>query len=113
MKTVQLHIRGREYAVGCEEGQEAHLLHLAHALNERMERQFPPQETERAPDTLLFLLSALTLLDEINEYQMINREDAPAALPPKQERALCEMIHSLASSIEVVAATLESRYDAG
>ena len=63
MAQVTLDVNGRPYAVGCEDGQEAHLRELARAFDGHV-RQVAGQLGQLG-DTRLFLMGALLLADEL------------------------------------------------
>ena len=56
-------MNGRPYAVGCEDGQEAHLQELARLFDHQV-RQVS-QDMGQLGDTRLFLMGALLLADEL------------------------------------------------
>lgn len=74
MAQVTIQINGRPYAVGCEDGQEAHLQDLAR-LFDRQVRQVS-EDMGQLGETRLFLMGALLLADELM--------DAKARLPAVQ-----------------------------
>ena len=63
MAQVNVEVNGRPYAVGCEDGQEAHLLDLARMFDHQV-RQVS-QDMGQLGDTRLFLMGALLLADEL------------------------------------------------
>ena len=63
MAQVTVEVNGRPYAVGCEDGQEAHLLELARMFDHQV-RQVG-QDMGQLGDTRLFLMAALLLADEL------------------------------------------------
>jgi cell division protein ZapA len=63
MAQISIDVNGRPYAVGCEDGQERHLLELA-ALFDRQVRQVS-QDMGQLGDTRLFLMGALLLAVEL------------------------------------------------
>ncbi|WP_304187894.1 cell division protein ZapA [Phenylobacterium aquaticum] len=65
MAQLNIDVNGRPYAVGCEDGQEAHLLELAR-LFDRQVRQVS-QDMGQLGDTRLFLMGALLLADELTD----------------------------------------------
>jgi cell division protein ZapA len=65
MAQVTLDVNGRPYAVGCEDGQEQHLIELA-KLFDRQVRQVG-QQLGQLGETRLFLMGALLLADELAE----------------------------------------------
>jgi cell division protein ZapA len=65
MAQVSLNVNGRPYVVGCEDGQEPHVVELA-KLFDRHVRQVG-QEMGQLGETRLFLMGALLLADELAE----------------------------------------------
>ena len=63
MAQISVEVNGRPYAVGCEDGQEAHLLDLARLFDHQV-RQVS-QDMGQLGDTRLFLMGALLLADEL------------------------------------------------
>ena len=65
MAQMTIEVNGRPYTVGCEDGQEPHLLELARMLD-RQVRQVS-QDMGQLGDTRLFLMGALLLADELTD----------------------------------------------
>ena len=63
MAQINVDVNGRPYAVGCEDGQEAHLVELARMFDQQV-RQIS-QDMGQLGDTRLFLMGALLLADEL------------------------------------------------
>ena len=63
MAQISVEVNGRPYAVGCEDGQEQHLLELARLFDHQV-RQVS-QDMGQLGDTRLFLMGALLLADEL------------------------------------------------
>ena len=63
MAQISIDVNGRPYTVGCEDGQENHLIELARMLD-RQVRQVS-QDMGQLGDTRLFLMGALLLADEL------------------------------------------------
>lgn len=78
MAQMSIEINGRPYTVGCEDGQEAHLVELARMFD-RQVRQVS-QDMGQLGDTRLFLMGALLLADELADAKarlaMIQSEHA-------------------------------------
>jgi cell division protein ZapA len=60
---ITVDVNGRPYAVGCEDGQEQHLMELVRMFD-RQVRQVS-QDMGQLGDTRLFLMGALLLADEL------------------------------------------------
>ena len=65
MAQINVEVNGRPYAVGCEDGQEAHLRELARLFDHHV-RQIS-QDMGQLGDTRLFLMGALLLADELHD----------------------------------------------
>ena len=65
MAQLNVDVNGRPYAVGCEDGQEPHLLELARMFDHQV-RQVS-QDMGQLGDTRLFLMGALLLADELHD----------------------------------------------
>lgn len=65
MAQINVDVNGRPYAVGCEDGQEAHLVELARMFDQQV-RQIS-QDMGQLGDTRLFLMGALLLADELHD----------------------------------------------
>ena len=63
MSQINVDVNGRPYAVGCEDGQEAHLQELVRMFDHQV-RQVS-QDMGQLGDTRLFLMGALLLADEL------------------------------------------------
>jgi cell division protein ZapA len=68
MAQLSIQVNGRAYSVGCEDGQEAHLLELA-KLFDRQVRQVS-QDVGQLGETRLFLMGALLLADELADLKV-------------------------------------------
>jgi cell division protein ZapA len=65
MAQVNVEVNGRPYAVGCEDGQEQHLVELARLFDHQV-RQVS-QDMGQLGDARLFLMGALLLADELSD----------------------------------------------
>jgi cell division protein ZapA len=63
MAQIQIEVNGRPYAVGCEDGQEAHLTELARMFDRQV--RHVSADMGQLGDTRLFLMGALLLADEL------------------------------------------------
>lgn len=68
MAQVTIHVNGRPYMVGCEDGQESHLTELAR-LFDRQVRQVS-SDVGQLGETRLFLMGALLLADELSDMKL-------------------------------------------
>jgi len=65
MAQVTVEVNGRPYAVGCEDGQEQHLLDLAKMFDQQV--RHVSADMGQLGDTRLFLMGALLLADELSD----------------------------------------------
>lgn len=63
MAQVNVEVNGRPYAVGCEDGQEPHLIELAKILDQQV--RHISADMGQLGDTRLFLMGGLLLADEL------------------------------------------------
>ena len=85
MAQISVDVNGRPYAVGCEDGQENHLLELAKMFDHQV-RQVS-QDMGQLGDTRLFLMGALLLADELADAR-----SRLAAFQAEASRAQAESI---------------------
>ena len=115
MAKVQIEINGRRYAIGCDEGQEDHVMRLARYFDEHVKRL--ASSVGQIGDQRLFLMGALIVADEMNELKVrldkaeaeiarlsdIRAQATQAALDPTPVTAL----DGAAGRLEALAARLE------
>ena len=78
MAQVTVDVNGRPYAVGCEDGQEAHLTELARMFDQQV--RHVSQDMGQLGDTRLFLMGALLLADELADARArLSRAETEAA----------------------------------
>lgn len=65
MAQVTVEVNGRPYAVGCEDGQEQHLVALARLFDQQV--RHVSADMGQLGDTRLFLMGALLLADELSD----------------------------------------------
>ena len=68
MAQMIIEVNGRPYTVGCEDGQEQHLIELARIFD-RQVRQVS-QDMGQLGDTRLFLMGALLMADEMADLKL-------------------------------------------
>lgn len=106
MAQITVEVNGRPYAVGCEDGQEQHLMELAKLFDHQV-RQVS-QDMGQLGDTRLLLMGALLLADELADarsrlaaLQMeINRAQADRA---RVETRAVSALEAAAKRIETLA----------
>ena len=103
MAQVTIHINGKPYAIGCEDGQERHLAELA-ALFDHQVRQVS-QDVGQLGETRLFLIGALLLADELAEakQRLLAAQDSVARAEAEHTRLEVKAV----SAIEAAAKRIE------
>ena len=112
---VQIEINGCRYAIGCDEGQEDHVMRLARYFDEHVKRL--ASSVGQIGDQRLFLMGALIVADEMHDLKVrldkaeaeiarlsdVRAQAAQAALDPAPVTAL----DGAAGRLEALAARLE------
>jgi cell division protein ZapA len=65
---VQIEINDRRYAIGCDEGQEEHVMRLARYFDDHVKRL--AASVGQIGDQRLFLMGALIVADEMNDLKV-------------------------------------------
>lgn len=107
MAQVNVEVNGRPYAVGCEDGQEAHLMELGRLFDQQV-RQVS-QDMGQLGDTRLFLMGGLLIADELMDAKNrlaalqveVNRLQAERA---RLESRAVSALEAAAGKIEKLAA---------
>lgn len=126
MPTVSVRINHREYALSCDDGQEEQLVALADEVDERVRGM--AQQMPHAGEAMLFLLSALTLADELSDARRQSRitqarlarmeeqadngsesQERDQAKLAEMESAMAATLKDVAERIEKIAARIEIR----
>jgi cell division protein ZapA len=68
MAQVTVQVNGKPYSVGCEDGQERHLIEIAKLFDQQV-RQVS-QDVGNLGETRLFLMGALLLADEMADLKL-------------------------------------------
>ena len=116
MAQVTVKINGYAYAVGCENGQEQHLLAMATQVEERIESI--KALGGNSGEARLLVLTSLLMADEVHDLRAeLETLRAAAARPPKREgkpaepaardSELSRQLTRLATRAEQIAAGLE------
>ncbi|RAK65012.1 cell division protein ZapA [Phenylobacterium kunshanense] len=103
MAQVNVEVNGRPYAVGCEDGQEAHLMEIAKLFDHQV-RQVS-QDMGQLGDTRLFLMGALLLADEL--YDAKNRLGAMQAEITRLQAERSRVETRAVNALESAAARIE------
>jgi cell division protein ZapA len=101
MSSVNVTINGRQFRMACEDGQESHLMQLAHELDARIEKL--RTNFGEIGDNRLIVMAALTVADELAEAtnKLRRLEEELAAL---QDARVSMVDRSKATQAAVVAA---------
>jgi len=107
---VTIKLNGYSYTVGCEDGQEQHLMAMADQVESRIESI--KKLGGSSGEARLLVLTALLLADEIHDMRIeMDALRATAAHPPpppaKSEAETNRRIRKLAARAEQIAADLE------
>ena len=113
MAEVSLTINGRSYTVACDDGQEAHLQHLAGHIDQRVGDLV--ESVGQLGEPRLLVMASLLIADELSDaYAHISElEDGrstptPEATPdPAPDPAAVEALESCANRLEAIADRLE------
>ncbi len=108
MGQVNITIRGRQYQIACDDGQEAHLARLGRYLDQRAEQLHASAGS--VSDALLLVMVGLVVADELTDT--VAELDGLKASAENAGRAAAEnaaaaAINKLAERIERIAARLE------
>ena len=108
MAEVTLTINGRSYTVACDDGQEAHLQHLAGHIDERVGGLV--ESVGQLGEPRLLVMASLLIADELSDaYSHISELETsrPAAAPEAPDPAAVEALESCANRLEAIADRLE------
>ena len=99
MSNVTLKIGGRNYAVACAPGEEAHVAELGELIDGKITAM---GTSGGQNETRSLLYAALLLADELHETR--KGKPAPATAPPQEDETLAE----IAPTLERIAVRLEN-----
>jgi cell division protein ZapA len=108
MAVVDVMVNGRTYPVACDDGQEDHLIDLAHYIDKRVAEL--AKTMGQVGDARLILMASLLVADELSEA-VESADNLKQSLEERQEGSESEAeatFATLASRIENIAARLES-----
>lgn len=103
MAQVTVEVNGRPYAVGCEDGQEAHLTELARMFDQQV--RHVSADMGQLGDTRLFLMGALLLADELADAR--NRLGALQAEVGRLQTERARIETRAVSALELAAGKIE------
>ncbi len=119
MPVVDVRIGNRQFEIGCDAGQESHVLHLAEAINRRftlLEEQVPSGK-----ESLLLAMTALMVQDELEDAEK-KLTDVEAMAPEAQgngglseeemeartNQAVTEAVEAIAQYVEGIAERIKN-----
>ncbi|MBL8644867.1 MAG: cell division protein ZapA [Rhodospirillaceae bacterium] len=107
MGQVSISIRGRQYQIACDDGQEAHLARLGRYLDQQAEQLISQAGSINEP--LMMVMVALTIADELTDANAkIESLTADSrAAQEKIDSGTSAVLTGLAKRIEDIAAALE------
>ncbi|MBO6796533.1 cell division protein ZapA [Maricaulis sp.] len=121
MSKVTVFLNGREFTIGCEEGQEAYLKSLASYLDEKV--QGITEQVGQIGDLRLLLMASLVVVDELKEAerqsetleahvdQLRSRSVGENTHNEQQREQLARTITALADRMEMLADKLDGKPD--
>lgn len=98
MGQVQVQVNGRDYALACDDGEEAHVLELAEFVNARLGQLV--EGVGQVGEARLLLMTALMIADELSGA-LERVEDAENGVPALMT-AVSERIEKIAARAEAV-----------
>jgi cell division protein ZapA len=117
MAKVSVTLNGREFTIGCEEGQEEYLRQLAHALDARV--RAISEQVGQIGDLRLLLMASLILVDEHKEQderiaeleeqveRLGHERHGAASLHAAQRNEVASRLVAVAERLEAFATSLE------
>jgi len=104
MSQLTVHVHGKPYVVGCEDGQESHLRSLAALLSDKIGEL--ASGAGQLGETRLMLLGALVLADELSESRA--RADNAEAEVARLREYLAQADTRAVAVLEALATKIES-----
>ncbi|HCR85574.1 MAG TPA: hypothetical protein DIV86_02735 [Alphaproteobacteria bacterium] len=106
MSVVELRVGSRLYQVACENGQEPNLLRLASELDSKISNLARQMRTGN--DSLLLLMTALVMQDELNDAQKKISNDNELETRIKKmtddkEKEVAELLNTISGFVESIA----------
>jgi len=106
MSVVELRVGSRLYQVACENGQEPNLLRLASELDSKISNLARQMRTGN--DSLLLLMTALMMQDELNDAQKKISNDNELETRIKKmtddkEKEVAELLNTISGFVESIA----------
>ena len=107
MGQVSITIRGRQYLIACDDGQEAHLARLGRYLDEQSQQL--SVNTGAVNDTRMMVMVALTIADELTDANAKLEAQNSVGKTAQENVAsgIASLLNGLAKRIEDIAVALE------
>jgi cell division protein ZapA len=107
MGQVSISIRGRQYQIACDDGQEAHLARLGRYLDQQAEQLVKQAGSINEP--LMMVMVALTIADELGDAnaKIDSLTSESKAAQEKIDNGTAALLTGLAKRIEDIAGALE------
>ncbi len=110
MAQITITINSREYAIACEDGQEAHILQLSRILDEKA--KLLGDGVNQISESMLLAMIGLLLADELSELKKgVKTSEAPSVNTEELQRIdeeLASTIKSLNNQIKSLANEINS-----
>jgi cell division protein ZapA len=104
MAQVTLRINGHAYTIGCNDGEEPHVLAMGEEVEKRIERA--KALGAHSGEARLLVMAALFMADELHDVTT-ELQGAKKTRPGASERAKAERLSRLAERAEEIAASVE------
>ena len=109
MAQITVTINGREYEIACDDGQEAHLIHLAEFVDQRVQELIAA--VGQVGDARLLVMANLLVADELSEacteLDAMRNEGRAGAVADSMVGLNLADLDQLASRIEKIAESIQ------
>ena len=106
MAQVTVKINGYAYNIGCQDGEEPHLLAMAEQIEERVSRA--KALGSQSGEARLLVMAALFMADELHDVRLEMKAGANRRTPAA-EKASQDRMKKLAARAEAIAASVEQQ----
>ncbi len=106
MALVNISIRNCDYQVVCNDGEEANVKFLADSLARRIDKL--AINYAKANDSLLLLIAALTVENEIEELKKLPPPPTTTTLPPQIVRDEAAIDENVAQALDAISEYVET-----
>ncbi len=109
MSTMNINVYGRDYAIACDDGEEAHLSKLTQMVNHRVTELLG--QMGRAPEHTMLIYTALMLADELLDvtraYKKLEASTKAASAPAVDNSRVVEIESAMAGNLSELAEQME------